>query len=60
VVREPADAEGERVRRALLTGIVEHRSAVPQDRLTSYYANATVAVGDERVPLLHRAGPARD
>jgi hypothetical protein len=50
-VGEPVDAESDRVRRALLTGIIEHRSAVQQDRLNTWYANATVAVGDERIPF---------
>jgi hypothetical protein len=50
-VGEPAGPEGERVRRALLTGCIERRSAVQQDRLTTHYANATVVVGDERVPF---------
>lgn len=50
-VGEPADAEGERVRRALLSGCIEFRSAVQQDRLATRYANATVGVGDEPVPF---------
>src|SRR5258708_6142854 len=43
--------ERTRVRAALLQGIIERRTAVQQDRLTTYYVNATVAAGDERLPF---------
>jgi len=50
-VGEPADEEGRRVRRALLAGIVERRTAAAQDRLNTHYATAEAVVGDERVPF---------
>jgi len=50
-VGEPANEERRRVRRALLAGIVERRAAAGQDRLSTYYATATVAAGDERLPF---------
>ncbi len=50
-VGEPADEERGRVRSALLQGIVERRTAVQQDCLSTFYANALAPVGDERVPF---------
>jgi hypothetical protein len=50
-VGEPVDEERKRVRAALLQGIVEHRTAAQQDRLSTFYANAVVEAGGERVPF---------
>jgi hypothetical protein len=50
-VGEPTTEEGERVRSALLQGILERRTAAQEDRLATFYAKSTVAAGDERVPF---------
>jgi hypothetical protein len=51
VVGEPAGEEQKRVRSAILQGIIERRTAAQQDRLTTFYAQATAPVQDEQVPF---------
>lgn len=43
--------EGQRVRAALLSGIVERRTASRQDRLASFYASARVQLEGEELPF---------
>jgi hypothetical protein len=50
-VGEPVDEERGRVRAAIMQGIIERRAAADEDRLSTFYANATVAAGGERVPF---------
>jgi hypothetical protein len=50
-VGEPVDEEHRRVRAAILQGIIDRRSAGQEDRLITFYANAVVDAGDERVPF---------
>ncbi len=51
VVAEPADEAARRVRAALLQGMIEHRTAAQDDRLSTFYAAAVVRAGDERLPF---------
>jgi hypothetical protein len=50
-VGEPRDEQRKRVRAALLQGMIERRTAAQQDRLSTFYANAAVEAGDDRVPF---------
>jgi hypothetical protein len=51
VVGDPADEAQKRVRAALLQGIIGRRTAAQEDRLTTFYAEASAPVGDEQVPF---------
>jgi hypothetical protein len=50
-VADPEDEAGRRVHAAVLQGIIERRTAVQNDRLTTFYAGATVQVAGERLPF---------
>jgi hypothetical protein len=51
VVCEPAGEAQKRVRSAILQGIIERRTAAQQNRLTTFYAEASAPVHDEQVPF---------
>jgi len=51
VVGRPADEAQKRVRAAVLQGIVGRRTASQEDRLTTFYAQATAPVLGEQVPF---------
>src|SRR5215471_987944 len=51
VVSEPADEAQKRVRAALLQGIIWRRTAPQEDRLTTFYAEASAPVGEEQMPF---------
>src|SRR5215813_3493512 len=51
VVGRPADEAQKRVRAAVLQGIVGRRTASQEDRLTTFYAQATAPVRGEPVPF---------
>src|SRR5262249_10971750 len=51
VVGRPADESQKRVRAAILQGIVGRRTASQEDRLTTFYAQATAPVRGEQVPF---------
>ena len=50
-VGDPVGEERRRVRSAVLQGIIERRTAVQQDRLSTFYANALAKIGDDQVPF---------
>src|SRR5215467_15623554 len=51
VVDSPTGEVQKRVRAALLQGIVGRRTAAHEDRLTTFYAEASARAGDERFPF---------
>ena len=51
VVDRPADESQKRVRAAILQGIVGRRTAPQEDRLTTFYAQATAPVRGEQMPF---------
>jgi len=50
VVDSPTGEVQKRVRAALLQGIIGRRTAAHEDRLTTFYAEASARAGDERFP----------
>jgi hypothetical protein len=50
-VGDPADEAGRRVHAAILQGIIERRTAAQNDRLTTFYAGASVEVAGDRLPF---------
>jgi len=51
VVDSPTGEVQKRVRAALLQGIIGRRTAAHEDRLTTFYAEASARAGDERFPF---------